>query len=399
MKRILFVDDEPNVLEGLQNLLRKFRKEWEMSFVCGGEEAVRRLETEHFDDVVADMRMPVIDGAALLRQVQERHPSTVRIVLSGQTEEEVARRVVFIAHQFLAKPCDPNQLKETIERACALNELLGEERLQIMVGKIGQLPAMRSVFASLVRTLEDAKSSLKDVAAVVQQDPAISAKTLQVVNSAFFGLARRMSDVEQAVCYLGIEVIKGLALMIEVFQGAAAEGGAPRFDLEAEQGHALLTARIARRLIAEKGPPAQDAFTAGMLHDCGRVIIATRLPEMFGRVEEGVRKTRRPAYIVEEEVLGASHAEIGAYLLGLWGLPFSIVEAVARHDAPSRVAQSSFDALGAVHVADHLVHEQLPGDRTNDPLDTAYLDSLGVGGKLDEWRTIAAEESGALARA
>src|SRR5207247_6211780 len=117
--------------------------------------------------------------------------------------------------------------------------------------------------------------------------------TLQVVNSAFFGLARRMSDVEQAVCYLGIEVIKGLALMIEVFQGAAAEGGAPRFDLEAEQGHALLTARIARRLIAEKGPPAQDAFTAGMLPDRGRGLIAASPPERSGRGEEGVRDTGR----------------------------------------------------------------------------------------------------------
>lgn len=403
MKRILFVDDEPRVLEGLQNLLRKFRREWEMEFSCGGEAALAQFEVAPFDVIVSDMRMPGMDGAELLRLVQERYPATVRIVLSGQMEEEVARRIVFIAHQFLAKPCDPDLLREVIERVCDIQALLGEERLHETVGRIGQLPAMPGVFTALVKALEEPGSSLKDLAAIVQKDPAISAKTLQVVNSAFFGLPRRMTDVEQAVCYLGVDVLKGLALMIEVFHGIAAGGVASCFDLETEQSRALATGRIARNLLAEKSA-AQDALTAGLLHDCGRLIIATRLPELFVRVSEEVQKTCRPAHLVEAEVMGVSHAEVGAYLLGLWGLPIPIVEAVAHHHAPTRVPQSRFGVLGAVYVADRLVHELLPPDRKgpdeiDEPLDLVYLESLGVTGRIEAWKGLVKEELGALQQA
>src|SRR5690606_34045961 len=124
VRRILFVDDEPHVLDGLRDLLHKRLREWEMSFALGGQEALTLLETRPFDVVISDMRMPGIDGVTLLRLVKERYPAIARIVLSGQAERDAVVNALPVAHQFLSKPCDVEVLYAVVERACGLQGLL-----------------------------------------------------------------------------------------------------------------------------------------------------------------------------------------------------------------------------------------------------------------------------------
>ncbi|MEW5847940.1 MAG: response regulator [Myxococcota bacterium] len=392
-KRILFVDDEPMILAGLQNTLRPLRREWDTVFVDSGAAALDQLAAAPFDVIVSDMRMPRMDGATLLQQVHQRHPQVVRIVLSGYTEMEAALRAVPIAHQFLTKPCEPTLLRSVIERACSLQKLMGDVAVRDIVGSVRSLPSTPRVYLALTRALENPNTSVRELAGIVETDVAMSAKILQLVNSAFFGLARRFTSIQEAVAYLGTNMMKSLTLSVETFQSFP-ELRVKGFDPDGLQRHSVLTARIARQMFKDKRQ-AEDAFTAAMLHDVGKLIAVTHYPERFCKALDAAREQARPLVDVEYETAGASHAEAGAYLLGIWGLPYPVVEAVAHHHHPQAVPHTGFDLVDAVYVADVLAEEAAGGGPpetacNGHPLDEVHLARLGMLNQLSAWRELAA---------
>lgn len=399
-KRILFVDDEPLVLAGLRHRLRRQRNKWESFFVGGGHEALELLAAQPIDVIVTDMRMPRMDGAALLERVQADHPEVVRIVLSGYAELESALRAVPVAHQFLTKPCEAGVLENVVERACNLQALISDEAVRRTVGKIEKLPALPRVYSQLMTALSDENVTIDKVAKILKQDMALCAKLLQVVNSAFFRLSRSISTVEQAVTYLGFDTVKQLALAVEVFAGNKGQPGVQGMSLEELQHHSLFTASIASRLFDDP-KRNEDAFVAALLHDIGKLLLVMELPDQVEQVVTSMRADGEPMYVVEERLWGVTHAEIGAYLLGLWGLPYPIVEAVANHHCPKRVPQGEFDMLAAVHVADTLANETRRPDTGMDgpvwEVDRAYLARFGQEEKLDGWRAMAQEQAEHLA--
>jgi putative nucleotidyltransferase with HDIG domain len=399
MRRILFVDDEQGVLDGLRRLLRPRRHEWDMGFVLGGEAGMTQLAAEPYDVIVCDMRMPGVDGATLLKHVQDEYPQMVRIVLSGYTALEGTLQALPVAHQFLSKPCDPDLLKEVIERTCALQELLNGEALRAMIGQMGELPSQPGVYLALAQALADPAISLSDVAQLVEQDMAMSAKCLQLVNSAFFGLGRRVTSVQQAVSYLGTNMIRTLVFTAEIFRAFHADTKLKGFEMEALQNHSIVVGRLASQMLNDR-QRAEDAFIGGMLHDVGKLILATRLPKEMDELAAAAKQRRRPLHELEREVLGVTHAEVGAYLLGLWGLPAAIVEAVAQHHSVEQVAPRTFDVLAAVYVADAIAENCLAaighnGDEVYEPLDLELVTALGVADRLPGWQAIGADLTGA----
>jgi HD-like signal output (HDOD) protein len=394
MRRILFVDDEPHFLEGLRRLLRPQRDQWEIACAATGETALALMEASPFDVIVSDMRMPGMDGVALLAAVREKYPHIVRIILSAHTELSTALRVVPIAHQFLAKPCDAEMLRVAIERACHLKALLHDESIRCTLGALGDLPSLPRTYHALMLALANPNTSIQKVARIVESDVGISAKVLQLVNSAFFGVARSITNIQNAVSYLGMNTLKSLVLSVEVFRVFAPRRPLEGFSLENLQRHARLTGYIAARLPVPNHL-VDIAMVAGMLHDVGKLIMAWQLPEHFKRLAKEVREEQCPLYKVEEREYGFSHAEMGAYLLGLWGLPYAVVEAVALHHAPSRVPHNNFDAASAVYIANLLAQElDFPppspweGGWQDNP---EYLISLGVQKDIPHWRAMAAE--------
>lgn len=386
--RVLFVDDEPLVLAGLRDLLRSRRRDWDMRFVGSGREALAALEATPMDVVVSDMRMPGMDGATLLREVQRRWPRAVRIILSGHTELEAAVRTVPIAHQFLSKPCEAARLSEIIERACRLQSLLHDDRLRHAIGGATSLPSAPGVYRKLTEALMDLEVPMTRVAAIIEADPAMCARVLQITNSAFFGLPRKVVNVREAVGYLGVNLIKNLSLTVEAFGTLHGRDLAPGFDVTEFHRHSGLTARIARGLV--RGPEATDAFTAGMLHEIGQLVFATRDPQRYGEVLAVARRTGAPISDVERAHLGATHGEAGAYLLGLWGLPYGIVEAVAWLHREDRPRPETFGVSEAVTLACLLAREAVGGPLLVLP---RWATDLGLSGRLSAWRVLAADEA------
>lgn len=343
---VLFVDDEPLVLQGLQRMLRTERQNWTMRFVRSGAEALHVLENEAFDAVVSDLRMPEMNGAELLTQVMGRHPHMVRIVLSGEMDRDLTFKTVHCAHQYLAKPCDADTLKATLGRAFALRRLISDRRLKSLLPRLEVLPSLPALYTEILGEIQAPNSSFQKVGELIARDVAMTAKILQLVNSAFFGLARRVASPQEAVSLLGYDTVKALVLSAKVFSQFELKR-IPGLWLDALWRHSLETSLFTRGIgLAEKMPrKAQDeAFTAGILHDLGKLILAQNFPDDYAEALTQSCRQPRPLWEIETECFGASHADLGAYLMGLWGIGDEVVGAIARHHeltgaaAPGRVA-------------------------------------------------------------
>jgi HD-like signal output (HDOD) protein len=392
-QRILFVDDEPNLLEGLKRMLRPMRHEWDMSFAPGGQEALAFLEHTPADVVVSDVRMPTMNGIQLLTEVKQRYPHTVRILLSGQWDEVMTHSAIRSAHQYLAKPCDADVLKRTIDRACTLGDLLGNAELQQLVSQVDALPTLPDLYLELEQLLQAKACSLESVAAVIRKDVGMTAQMLKLVNSAFFGAQKHISNPIQAVMFLGVETVKTLVLSLQIFKQLEAKM-ASGFTLDRFCRHSLAVGEYARKImIAEKAEiqMVEETLTAGMLHDLGVLVLASYFPDRYQETLMLAQGQKIPLHEAERQTLGSSHAEVGAYLLGLWGLTTPIVEAMAFHHDPMRSPHCQFSPLTAVYVANALVSEGGDGLLANGitpKLHMEYLEQLGLAGRVPMWQKL-----------
>ncbi len=397
--RILFVDDEPNVLEGLRNRLHRQRKKWDMYFASSGAAALEILAAQPMDVIVTDMRMPGMDGAALLAAVKQAYPGMVRIVLSGHAELATALRAVPVAHQFLTKPCEAGVIEATVERACNLQALVADPVVEHVVGGVDHLPPAPRIYTQLVAALAREDVTVADVGALVRQDIALGAKLLQMANSSFFRLSRKMSSIEEAVTYLGFDTVKHLVLAMEAFgsQGKTNVSGAV---LDALQRHGMATGTLASAMLSDRAS-RDEAFVAGLLHDVGELLLLADVPDRAAAAREEAVREGIPLHEAEHRLWGVCHAEVGGYLLALWGLPYPVVEAVANHHSPSRVASPGRDVLSAVHLADALAAEAAAkrgADAIPPPaVDPRYADALGLEGGLEGWRGRAERLAGGAA--
>jgi HD-like signal output (HDOD) protein/ActR/RegA family two-component response regulator len=395
-KRICFVDDESKALNALKQAMAGVSGSWDSTFVSNGPAALAALAAQPFDAVVTNMQMEGMNGAELLQEVGKRHPKTLRFVVGDVADQELIINCIGGAHQFIARPYSPQVLISTVQRSLALDAWLSTEQLRALVPKLRRLPSLPSTYFEVLKQVESPGSSAQNVGEVISRDPVVTARLLQMVNSAAVALSQKITDPVDAVSLLGMETVKSLVLCLQVFsQNDEAKKAGISFDRL--WAHSFSVANIARRIVMfQNGDTrmANDAFTAGLLHDVGRIVVASNLPQEYAAVIAAARKNARALNEEEAAQLGVTHAEVGAYLLSLWGMPAPLVEAAALHHTPSHTFARELSLLTVVHVANVFAHEQ---DTSTDglpvsKLDTAYLDSLGLSNKLDAWRKMLAGE-------
>jgi HD-like signal output (HDOD) protein len=356
--RVLFVDDEPCVLEALGRALHVAPCAWAVAFAQGGAAALDYLEKTTCDVLVTDMRMPGMDGPELLRQVRAKHPDVVRIVLSAQTDEGENLRAVGVAHQFLAKPCPIAILRQVVDRASAVRALL-RGPIRRAIGSIDRLPSVPRLYTELNRALAADRASADELASIVRQDPAISARLLQIAGSAVYSRGTKVTDVRTAVVRLGGDVLRNLVLSAAVFEQARTSLRATGLDIDKLQEHALRVAALAEAIAPRRGlgfgSGNGEAFTAGLLADVGILALAVSAPDRLRELHALAQAQHLPLHEVELAREGPGHAEVGGYLLGVWGLSDVTVEAVANHHVPKRNVGRDFGVAAAVHVASALI--------------------------------------------
>jgi HD-like signal output (HDOD) protein len=399
--RILFVDDEPLILQGLQRLLHPMRAEWSLTFVEGGAQALEIMATQPFEAVVSDMRMPGMNGAKFLTEVMQRHPRTIRLVLSGQADKEMFLRCVHCAHQFLAKPCELEALETTLKRISDLASSPKGDLLLRLVPRMAHLPSFPDLYAEMIEKLQDPDASSEEIGAIIRKDIGMTTKVLNLVNSAFFGLQREVASPSEAVSYLGIGMIKSLVLALEVFHqfdGALLPG----LFLKSVWSHSLETAGLAAAIAAAEQADEQtqeECFVAGMLHDAGKLTLALNFGLKYGEAIQLTRQKGQPLWSAEEQVFGVNHAEVGGHLLGLLGLPVRVVEAIALHHHPRLGIGPGFSPLLAVHVANAWAcpRQDAALASAHARLDMDYLAESGVAGRLDNWRQVCQQNQALVA--
>lgn len=388
-KSILFVDDEPKVLDGLRRLLRSMRSEWDMAFASGGEEAMKILGHKQVDVVVSDLRMPGMSGLVLLAQIRKHYPEIARLVLSGQADTDSLLKSIGPVHQFLQKPCDAETLIATISRTIELGDLLGNEKLRALVGRVQTLPSLSSHQQELRDKLQGSEVSPKEIGEVISKDIAMSAKILQLVNSAFFGLRRQAATPAEAVVLLGLDTVRSLVLTMQLFSRVS-KSEIKGFSEAALLSHSVFVAVVAKKIATAQGmqsAEAEGSYMAGLLHDVGKLVVASEMPEQFATVQVMARQDGLSWEEAERMVMGASHGEIGGYLLGLWGFAAPIVDAAVFHHRPGRHRSERFTVLTAVHIANAIAHQD-PGadDLVGLDVDEEYLDRIGVASRVAAWR-------------
>jgi putative nucleotidyltransferase with HDIG domain len=384
-RRVLFVADETLLLEGLRRMLRPFQREWELHFARGGPDALDRMAEDNFDVLVADAHLQSLPTTDLLTEVRRRSPLTVRIVLAGERDRSRVLGLVSLAHRVLVLPCPADELRTAIRRACSLRDLLASPSLAAVVGRLGNVPSLPALYTRIVEELTRPDYSIEAVGDLVGQDLGMAAKLIQLANSALIGLRWPIATPAQAVRILGAEWTRSLALAAGIFSRYDPTALRP-FSIEALWEHSRRVANLAGRIATIERVPertVREAALGGLFHDIGRLILASQLPGPYREVLGRIEAERLTTVEAERQVLGATHAEVGAYLLGLWGLPDALIEAVAWHHTPSRCPGGSFTALTAVHAADVLSHSE-----DGEP-DMVYLMRLGIERRLPVWTELA----------
>jgi HD-like signal output (HDOD) protein len=388
--RLLFVDDESLVLQGLRRTLHSMRDQWEMTFVTGAEQALEALAREPYDAIITDMKMPRMDGAELLEEVKQRYPAIVRLVLSGQANQEAVLRSIGPAHQYISKPCDPQELKLRLTEAFVMRDLLRNEKVRAVVSGLKSIPSLPGMYNEIMAELRSEDASLQRIAKIVSRDAGMAAKVLQLANSAFMGVRYEVSNPTQAVTLIGTEMVRALVLSVHVFSQFENQRGTSPY-LTALWEHSIAVGCLAQRIAAsEKCGKAlvDESFTAGLLHEIGKLVLLAQMPKEYGAILDEVKEKPAELPSAEQQKFGCTHADLGAYLMSIWGLPHPLIHAVAFHDRPSASVGRHFSSLTAVHGADAVVSSNGSLIVQDVQLDEKYLEELGLSGREPAWRQL-----------
>ncbi|HXG49145.1 MAG TPA: response regulator [Methylomirabilota bacterium] len=390
-KRLLFVQSGSDEREDLERSLGSMARVWDVAFAGSAAEALEWMARQPADAIVTDLRLPDQSGADLLNQIGERYPQTLRFIRASFADRGLILACVWGTHQFIPKPCDGAELVTRLSRAMAITNWLADDGLKARLSRMGNLPSLPSLYFEVMKLLESPAASVEALAEVVSRDLALTAKLLQLVNSAFFGFAQRITSVRDALTILGLETVKSIVLGVHAFSHyETAKLG--QFSVDRLWGHSVAVATAAKRITlahTHDEQMADEAFTAGLLHDIGKLALAANFPEDYGELMR--RVAEQPLHLpdLEREHLGATHGEAGGYLLGLWGMPVSMIETAVHHHRPGECAHSEFAPLTAVHLANVIDREQHPDPNEGVPpaLDVQYFDALGLADRMDAWRS------------
>jgi len=381
--RILFVDDEPLMREVYAGLGPTMGAGYEVLTSASAASALNELEKQAVDVVVSDLQMPDMNGADFLANVERKFPDAMRVVISGYTDQLAVARCLMFGHRYYQKPIAVTSLADSLKRVCELKRVIRSEKLQKIIGATTSLPSPPETYLRLTEAIDSPDTSIDDLARIVQVDPGLTAKLLQIVNSPQFGVAYQVSSAAEAMQIVGIEVLRALMLGLHALKFWEKKK-CKSLPLPQLWQHLLETAVAAKKLArAEElpGKMAEECFVAGLLHDIGKMVLAAHADQQYGELLKRAAAEKMPATALERDYFGATHADIGAYLLGLWGVPEEIVKAVELHHSLGELPDGGFFPVIAVHAAQHLSDSPARAEG----LDRENLERLGYGGRLEGW--------------
>ncbi|HEY3914393.1 MAG TPA: HDOD domain-containing protein [Verrucomicrobiae bacterium] len=389
-KEICFAGFSGAELEAFQHALSELGDGWSCIFCSNGEEALGALGARSFDAIVASLRMEGMNGGVLLHLAASRFPRVLRFVVGDLSDQELVINCIGAPHQFISSPWRAEDILAIIQRSLALDAWLSNDRLRAFAPRLGRLPGVPATYFEVLKKVESTNVSIESVAEIIARDPALTARLLQMANSPACGLSQKVTSPIEAVSVLGLDALRSLVLCLQLFNHSPS-GGMPCISLDSIWRRSFIVGNLAGKIAFQQTSDARtagDAFTAGLLHKVGQIILATNLSHEYSAVVAAAREKKHHLHEEELAQLGVTSDQVGGYLLGLWGLPLPLVEAVALHHSPTLAGTQEFSLLTAVHVAaalaedEHGSDERLPAPK----LDVKYLTALNLPVKPAAWR-------------
>jgi HD-like signal output (HDOD) protein/ActR/RegA family two-component response regulator len=400
MRRVLFVGKDQPLWQEVRKRSANFAAHWNACFSQSVNEALALVDERQFDAVVADVQLQDTCGVDLLDAVLRRQPGALRVVLSDHTDLQSTILCIGKAHHHLLRPCDADMLLHALNQGITTETWLPGGPVRELMGKMRWVPSPPNIYFQIILEIDSPNASVETIGEIIRQDPPTTAKVLQMANSAVFGLQLQVNEPGEAVAFLGFEATRTLVLMAHTFSefDRLPRGG---FSIDELWYHSVLVGQYARQIALFEEQPAdvaELAYSAGLLHDLGKILFAANVPVPFGQAIQLARHEQLSLHDSEFRLLGATHAEIGGCLLAIWGLPPALIEAVALHHQPSVSRDNTFGALAAVHAADVFAQKSAP-DRSQPSmpeLDNDYLHRIGMGERAESWRRQCEESSSQL---
>jgi HD-like signal output (HDOD) protein len=386
--RILYLEESPELVAELVNELRQ-HKFWEVAHAENLEEARNLARKQPVDVALLSATMPDTDPVQVAEELTQLHPKLTTFILAPDAESGGGLAYASGRFQFLPKPCNPQALISAVERTALLVSWLNNNTTLALVSGLHSLPTIPSNYQGVIRTIHSPDSSIQDIGEAISKDMGITSRVLQVANSAYYGYSKKITSPTEAAQLLGIETLRSLVRYTHVLNNFP-QTPASNAIFDKVWRHSIGVAAIARRIAmleTNNETLAEEAFTAGLLHDIGKLILIGIKPDEYKEVIRQAAEAKTPIHLLERIKLGTTHAETGGYLLSLWGIPFPILEAVAWHHFPGECKERTFSSLTAVHIADVADHRRTNRDNIKavPALDERYLMEVGVAEKVKDW--------------
>lgn len=386
---VLFVDDNESMLRSLARLLTGQQSKWTVLFARSGQEALSILADQACDVVVSDANLPDMTGCMLMDQIRDARPQTLRIILTSRSEDGIVSGLLQSAHQLLSTPCPAERLVNAVQTTCRLRDLYMNRSVRTMIHKMTHLPVVPKIYTDLRAELGKENFTLQAAGDIIAQDMGLTADLLKIVNSSYFSLARRIDSPRQAVTILGVTMLTGLVLHQQLLK-TLDPAKYPGFNVERLWAHSLEVARWVRTIAKREGLQGHDvenAFLAGLFHDLGKIVLNEGVPDEYIHVLRKSQTENIPLVAAESAVLGVTHAEIGAYVLGLWDFDHAVVRAIAAHHEPSR-HEDAGTVSTILHCVNVFLHDMYIKNTGHHPLalDEEYIAAQGMTDTVCVWQ-------------
>lgn len=395
--RLLFVEADEYIRSSVSSRFIELLDDYVIETAGNAAEAVNKIEDYRPEVVVVNQQLPDINGETLIGQIKASNPDTIRILLTDRADRYSSGKSKCSAHHYLPVSCNSHALAQSIARAKLLSMDVLTSSLKKSLSKMESLPSLPTVYFELVDRLNDPETSIREIAQIVTKDIGMSANVLQLVNSAFFGLPKKVDDINLAVSLLGVDTFSDLVLMMSVFSQFS-EKQMHDFSLDYLSEHSVNTAKAAKAISKTEGlgePEQKIAYSAGLLHDIGKLVFVVNKPDLYAKAIELSNREKISLHLAEEKVIGNNHQQVGAYLLDQWGFPGTIIEAVAYHHSPEKIPLEGMTPAIAVHISNYFEHMLNPNrekiqinEMESYFLSIEYLKNAGLGKKVRNWLEI-----------
>ena len=340
-------------MKSLSSALGADNSEWNIITAPNQDSARQLAEQTPFNVVITDASKAGEESVPLLQSLSKRNPNQMMLILCNDSDVDWVSRNPGIAHQYLSNACSPEELRERVTRCLNLHSLLNGDSPHFCGGSRDILPSVPTTFVKLEEMLQSETSSIAEIADLISSDVALAAKVLHLVNTAFYGLARTVESVQDAIGLLGVETIKALTLTESVFSNYDVRDVAGISVQTIHDGCIRVgqTSQDISRFLSLDSHDSAHAFFAGLLHEVGLLLMLAHFPRQLETAIKIAQDEKTTIHHAEDLSFGINHSLIGGHLLALWRFPFGVVDAVAHYHAPLSSPTRERCALTAVHIA------------------------------------------------